>query len=182
MPQAREAEWAWEDALSTLRSIRGARPGATGDFASSQQRSSPNRGRNAVSAQQRTSALLELLRARQAGGSVLNEQLRDARLRGCEAVMERWECMIFYRRGVRALYVCYCGWQQALRRNKRVAIFRAKRHRTKLCHIFLVYRSVAVITAAKRRRLVRTRNILDCDNQCMCPRGSPCADGNLLTF
>jgi hypothetical protein len=179
MPQALEAEWAWEDALSTIRSIRGARPG---DFASSQQRSSPNRGHNAVTAQQRTSALLELLRARQAGGSVLNEELRDARLRGCEAVMERWERMIFYRRGIRALYICYCGWQQALRRNKRVAIFRAKRERAKLCHIFLVHRSVAVITAAKKRRLVRTRHILDCDHQCMCPRDSPCADGNLLTF
>jgi hypothetical protein len=165
--QAREAEWAWDDALSTLRSIRSARLGGAG-VSRSPMRSSPSRGESAASAQQRTSALLELLRARQAGGSVLNEQLRDARLRGCEEVMERWERMIYYRRAVRTLHACCCGWRQRVRRSRQVAEYTARRLRTMLCHTFLVYRSVAVVTAAKKRRLVRTRHLLDCDHQCMC--------------
>lgn len=165
--QTREANWAWDDALATLRAIRSANPGSVSDFSHSPVRSLPTcASRAAPSAQERTSALLDLLRARQSGGSLLDEQLRAATLRGCEKVMDRWEQMIYHRRQVRTLRVSYWRWQRAVRRTRRLKVFSTTRQRSRLGRAFLIYRSVSLITSSKRRRLSRTQHLLDSDNQC----------------
>ena len=77
--KAKLAEWAWDDALSMLRLLRSGRA-ADSTF------DSPMRISRVSGAQERTSALLELLRSRQPGGELYNEQLRLATLRGVNDV------------------------------------------------------------------------------------------------
>jgi len=161
LPQAREGEWAWDATLATLRSIRSGRAGMVdlhqAPLFSWTSRHTPHG----------TSALLELLRHQQTDLSGLNEQLRVATLRGREEVMDRWERMIYYRRQVRTLYMCFWRWTRAARVMRRVAALVSKRRTRRLVHCFLVYRSVCLITVYRKRRLLRTQRLINADQQCI---------------
>ena len=150
--QAKQAEWAWDDALSMLRLLRSGRA-ADSTF------DSPMRISRVSGAQERTSALLELLRSRQPGGELYNEQLRLATLRGCEQVMERWEQMIHFRRQSRMCATCMSLWKRLRRQRKRAAVFAAKHNRSRLGQFLLLYRSVVLIALSKKRRLARTQQL-----------------------
>lgn len=75
--------------------------------------------------------------------------------------MERWECMLHYRRRTRVWYICFCGWRASARVRKKAAAARSRVEFRTLRHFFMLLRSVSISLSSKRLRLIRTQRLGD---------------------
>jgi hypothetical protein len=167
--QLTEEEWAWDEALSMIRLLRNGRPEGTKSTLSSNQ-SSFGRAHQRSPAQERTSAILELLRSRQPGGDLLNEKLRLARHRGAQHVADVWGRHIHYRRQTRLRRMGFLMWRRRLLLVKKAVLLQQKQCKLSLCRVFLLYRSISLVLTSKNRRFKHTRRLIETLHQCTMPK------------